>query len=82
MSKELKYVIFDNCGITIPVVFPSDIGVTHRDIDVLDCKPISAGLCKLDGVNTKCYGNSPSLHLQSRPEIDAEIIIERFFKDN
>jgi len=82
MSKELKYIIFDNCGIAIPIIFPSDIGVAHKNVDVLDCKPISAGLCKLDGLNTQCYGNSPSLHLNSRPEIDAKIIIDNFFYKN
>lgn len=80
-SKELKYIIFDNFGIPSPIIFPSNTGVMHRHIDVSNCKPISAGLCKLDGQNTICYGNSPSLHLESRPNLDAEII-KKYYYDN
>lgn len=78
--KELKYIIvkdeFDNDA---PVMFTSSI--IHSYIRARYCPLISAGFTKIYPNTQKviCYGESTSLGLESRGEIDAKIIHELIF---
>lgn len=61
MSKEMKYVIINECQ---PILFTS--GQQHSDFGYM--KPTSAGICRIqyeDGTFVaECYGESISLKLK------------------
>lgn len=78
---QQKYVITQHNGFAI-----FDQGQTHADIARgMYGKPASAGFCRVivgkpgDGypVEVECWGKSISLGLDSRPEEDARIIINK-----
>ena len=80
--KSAKYIIFDNNGLDLPVVF-SPL-VNHCDMAALISKPvISAGLCRVITIPDKvfdtkpaweCFGRSISLNKTARPIEDSEIL--------
>jgi len=78
MFDNTKYIIVDQEGIELPVIFPHLIN--HSDMRHAG-KVVSAGFCQMyatDGENTVSvcvFGKSESLKLESRPE-DKEIIEE------
>ena len=78
MSAKSKYIIFENSlGMELPVVFSPLI--EHRDIKLNDSsfKPVSAGFCLLaqyEPYYDSVWGESVSLRLESRPDIDAKIL--------
>jgi len=75
MSKS-KYIIFiDATGMELPVVFNPILN--HSGVTVAGFKPISAGFCSLakyEPYYEDAYGESVSLKLKSRGEVDREII--------
>ena len=82
---RLKYIIFDHYGLEYPVIFPELIEHDRMAQKVKECdtpsKPISAGFIKIkqdleySGLSyIECYGNSTSLNLESKKEIDSEFI--------
>ncbi len=75
----MKYVIFETKGgLFHPVLFSDH--TTHSQVRLKKAKPISAGFVDLGILEVKCWGKSESLGLESRGEVDAEII--RKFKYN
>lgn len=69
----MKYVIFEGNGLVHPIVFGDH--TTHSQISVAGAKPIAAGFVKFDSMNwPHCYGESKSLGLKCRGEIDEDII--------
>lgn len=58
-TEECKYIVFDKNGIEMMVVFPS---MLKHDI-FKNFKPLCAGFIR----NGRCFGNSESLELKSRP---------------
>lgn len=68
----MKYVIFDTKGILHPVLFSDH--TSHSQVRLKRGKPISAGFVDLGILEVKCWGKSESLGLESRGEVDAEII--------
>jgi hypothetical protein len=74
---KTKYVMFGDEKWATPIIFPN--GVIHRDLASLIQselgRPISAGFCFLSaGAGWKCFGESISLNLKSRGEVDAKIM--------
>ena len=75
----MKYVIFEGNGLVHPVLFGDH--TTHSQISIAGAKPVSAGFVKFNSIGwPKCFGMSESLHLESRGELDEDII--RRAKDN
>jgi len=83
--NTVKYIIFERSGLEVPVIFGHLI--THRDMYAGNLKPISAGFVTIfanekewdtitcsNEIVVSCWGESESMKLQSRKEIDAEII--------
>jgi hypothetical protein len=71
----MKYIIVDNEGIELPIIF-NEI-MNHKDI-AGDKEVISAGFCrfiKYGDVDVSCWGKSISLKKESRGEIDEKIIL-------
>ena len=78
MHYKSKYVIFDNSLYAVPVIFSEFMN--HNEvaaaiqIHAYGGKPISAGFCFIEDGKYKCYGESKSLRIKSRPEEDARIL--------
>lgn len=69
----MKYVIFQGNGFVYPVLFADH--TTHAQVKIEGAYPIAAGFVRFDSCNLPhCYGKSDSLHLESRGEIDDNII--------
>ena len=80
MKRALKYIIVSVCGFETPIIFDSII--THIDVSIYAKNAISAGFCEiwseikddLPQIKVCCYGESESIGVKSRNEIDANII--------
>lgn len=76
ISRDAKYVIFDNGLDDVPVIFPNHI--THNTMAMMigHWKPVRAGFVRVDaGTGTvEAYGNSTSLRLSSDREVDSQLI--------
>lgn len=68
----MKYVIFQYKQLIMPVIIPEH--VTHKQVSVEGGMPISAGFFTIKKGVVKCFGESESLKLKSRPEEDAKYI--------
>ncbi len=75
--SEMKYIMIDDI---FPIVFHSSH--VHKDVAFgIRSQPVtSAGFVILDAEgNYHCYGESISLNIKSKPEMDSKII-NRFLK--
>lgn len=81
MTIRTKYITFDNGTIDTIVIFP-EIS-QHRDIDLLDSKILGAGFIEMVNGSWKCYGESISLAVKSRPQdtIIANEQLPQLFKE-
>lgn len=69
---KTKYIIFKHgSGFEVPVVFP-DI-IQHDKIKIHGI-PVAAGFCLISDDKFICFGESTSLELQSRFDIDEKIL--------
>ena len=82
-----KYVIVEDMGLELPIVFSpilSHFDVVNHLKNFKGCKVVSAGECTprcLKGDNTRtwgCWGQSVTLKIKSRNEIDEEILDKHF----
>lgn len=75
----MKYVIFEGNGLVHPVLFGDH--TAHSQISVAGGTPIAAGFVRFDTMNwPHCSGESDSLKLKSRGQLD-EDIIRRAYND-
>lgn len=75
---NLKYIVIKNeWGEEVPVIFPE--ALKHTDIKG-DNIVISAGFCQLNDGDPCCFGESLSLSIKARPDTDAELMRDFFFK--
>ena len=73
MIRKMKYVIIDIGLDDIPIIFPDSI--SHNTMtNCLGYIAISAGFVAWSDSGIRCWGNSHSLGIKSRPQQDAEII--------
>lgn len=74
---KLKYIVFDVLGLQVPVVWPDDLGLTHKQVARSGWigTTLSAGFTRPDTWETQ--GQSVSLALGPRPE-DAELLRKYF----
>lgn len=76
----MKYVIFKGNGLIHPILFGDH--TTHSQISIAGAEPISAGFVRFDSCGLPhCTGKSDSLKLESRGEVD-ENIIHRAYIDS
>lgn len=69
----MKYIIFKGHGCYHPILFSDH--TTHAQIKLDGCNPISAGFVKFNRFgSSECYGKSDSLKLNSRGELDSDLI--------
>jgi hypothetical protein len=73
-----KYIIFERDGLEFPVLFPNHF-VTHNEIHgTFSDKPVAAGFWCLsigsDNITVSTYGESVSLKLKSRKDLDENLI--------
>ena len=69
----LKYIIFEANGLVHPVLFGNH--TSHKQINVTGGKPVAAGFVKFDSFGwPHCYGESESLGISSRGQLDEDII--------
>jgi hypothetical protein len=75
--KKLKYIVFDVAGLQVPVVWPDDMGLSHKDVarSVFTGRPLSAGFALLETWDTQ--GNSISLGLAPAAG-DADLLRKHF----
>lgn len=70
----MKYIIFDQNGLELPVVFPEMIGHDSMKNVFGNCPVVSAGFCRFyydrdcDSTIAACWGESVSLGVKSREE--------------
>ena len=77
MRYRAKYVIVRLGGIEQPFVF-SEL-MTHADVvRALGGEIISGGFCYIDEHRYFCYGESVSLKVKSRAQVDADLINRLF----
>lgn len=70
-----KYIVLEQ-GTPAPVVFPETM--KHSDVArALGGKVLGAGFCYIENDMYVCYGASTSLHVNSREDLDAEILNTR-----
>ena len=75
----MKYVIFEGNGLVHPIIFGDH--TAHSQISVAGGTPISAGFVQFDKYGwPHCNGESDSLKLKCRGEVD-EDIIRRAYND-
>ena len=77
MNEPLKYLIVDNRGVELPIVFNSIL--SHADV-AGTLRVVSAGFCRLhNDLNKTCstWGESFTLKVKSR-DIDSEILTRNF----
>ena len=74
-----KYIIHEEMGLELPVVFCPVI----NHIQMRNSFPniVSAGSCSLRDGKWHCFGKSVFLGLESRPEIDSEILNTNLQRD-
>lgn len=75
-----KYVVVSVGPLEVPIVFPEDVGIPHRDVAVafwVNNQVISAGCCDL--ATGRVWGQSASLQCASRCQLDRQLI-ERYFR--
>lgn len=73
MSLELKYVVTNKGDFAIFTALTN-----HNDVGFkLYGLPVGAGFCHFDDGEIQCYGESISMDLKSRGDVDAEIINDR-----
>jgi len=73
MNFKSKYIIVDSLAPELPVVFTELF--THSDIArSIGGKVHSAGFCYIENNRYVCYGESVSLKVKSRGEIDSKIL--------
>lgn len=71
---KAKYVVIEhNALLQVPVMCPTDAGVSHSDL-AGGKKVVSAGFCRIDGREVQAYGESIGLRIPSRGTPDAELI--------
>jgi len=82
-TEEMKYIIAENeYGLEFPILFSPDI----QHDQIFSGKKVSAGYCCLriaegnEYISYDCYGESISLQMKSRKEIDEEILNKNFLK--
>ena len=69
----MKYVIFEGNGLVHPIIFGDH--TTHSQVSIAGGKPISAGFVRFDKFGwPHCSGESESLKLKSKGEVDEDII--------
>lgn len=81
-----KYVIVEEYGLECPIIFSSLLN--HSDVvnhlkNFKGCKVVSAGTCtprciKGDKTGWGCWGNSVTLDIKSRNDVDEEILDKHF----
>lgn len=78
--KKLKYIVFDVAGLQVPVVWPDDMGLSHKDVarSVFTGTPLSAGFALLETWDTQ--GNSISLGLAPAAG-DADLLRKHFTRE-
>jgi hypothetical protein len=80
MFDKTKYIIIEKSCNDLPIIFPEFIN--HRDMVNPNDKVISAGFVKFyvnesGNVDISCYGESVSLDVKSRGDIDTKLM-ERY----
>ena len=70
-TEVMKYIVFQQSGIEVPVVFTC--AIEHRDLHVDRGQPLSAGFVELADGQWKTFGFSDSLDLTPRT-LDAGLI--------
>lgn len=77
IKPVLKYIITDGGAI----LFPEE--VVHKQVaygfKAMKLPIYSAGFVKIDGEKIICFGESTSLDIKSKPEVDSIIIKETIF---
>lgn len=75
---RLKYIIFRVAPFEVPVAWPADLGLTHKQVARSGYlgEPVSAGFC-MPGV-WQAHGESVSLGLKAREEADTKLL-RKFF---
>ena len=77
---SMKYVIFESHGLVHPVIFGDH--TSHKSVSVRDGKPVSAGFFVLNSIGwPRVYGESESLKLGNRGELDEDIIRRAMSED-
>ena len=77
---KMKYVIYENDGAKHYVVF--DFSVDHSEMARrmgIGAKILSAGFVSFNDEGACCYGESVSLNMKSRGDIDSKIINGRMW---
>lgn len=73
---QMKYVMFENDDF---IVFPEEIfHIDAASLFPLELRAVSAGFCQVENGKLKCYGDSGTLQLTSRKNIDAAIMLKRW----
>lgn len=75
-----KYVVVSVGSLEVPIVFPEDAGVSHREVAVaswVNNQVVSAGYCDL--ATGRVWGQSTSLRCTSRCLLDRKLI-EQYFR--
>ena len=69
-----KYIIVENITGIIPVVF-TELAV-HKDVarGFMPGKILGAGFCYIEDDQYHCYGESTSLNVKSRDDIDSALL--------
>jgi hypothetical protein len=81
ISKDAKYIVFDNGLNYVPIVFPNY--VTHNSIAMMfgSWTAEGAGFVRVDSDGTvEAYGRSVGLNLDSNPDIDTKLLTKLFNK--
>lgn len=76
MQFKAKYIINDDL---IPVVF-SEVGPSHADVARAlfpRSEIVGAGFCYIENNRYVCYGESVSLRVKSRDDVDSKILNRR-----
>lgn len=69
----MKYVIFESHGLVHAVIFGNQ--TSHKSVTIKDGIPVSAGFVTLNKIGwPNVYGESESLNLRNRGELDEDII--------
>lgn len=73
MMFKSKYIVTEG---DIPVVF-SELAPSHAEVAralFQGAKIVGAGFCYIEGDRYHCYGESTSLRVKSRGEVDSDIL--------
>ena len=82
--NKMKYVVFVLSGHEHAIIIPNESGLTHASVYIQNDlgtqgEIVSAGFCHLNEDGPKCYGESVSLRVKSRPETDTALIKRQFY---